>query len=203
MASMNAPRSLTYSVCPPMALPLPGMMFAVVTPPASAILMPGSFGIDGVDGAQPWLDGPGHLVAVGAGAGRGPAEDADVRVRVDQAGDDDLAGDIVDLGFRRQPDLVLRADLDDLALEDDEHAALDNRPIRGMDARPAIHNRHVLAVPRGQPALFGFGVGRGEQHEEIEQQDEQRQQRGDQQHAARREAGHGGLLRAAIAKGIL
>ena len=44
MASMVPPRIFTYTVWPPIALPEPGMMFAVVKPPDSAMRMPGSSG---------------------------------------------------------------------------------------------------------------------------------------------------------------
>ena len=42
ISSTVRPRNLTYRVAPPMTLPLPGMMLAVVTPPARAMRMPGS-----------------------------------------------------------------------------------------------------------------------------------------------------------------
>jgi len=68
-----------------MALPLPGMMLAVVTPAGERHANAGIVGMDGVDGAQAGLDRTGHLIAVAAPGGR-PIKDGDVRVRIHQPG---------------------------------------------------------------------------------------------------------------------
>src|SRR5262249_4374312 len=47
--------------------------------------------VDRVNGPQARLHRPGHLVAVGVRGHPRALEDADVRVRIHQAGDDDLA----------------------------------------------------------------------------------------------------------------
>ncbi len=58
MSSIDCPRSFAYTVCPPITFPLPGMMFAVVTPPAVAMRMPASCGLMASSARTPGCTGP-------------------------------------------------------------------------------------------------------------------------------------------------
>src|SRR5207302_1159350 len=58
----------------------------------------GVVGVDGVEGAEAGLDGAAALVGVLVAGDVRPRPDADVRVRVHQAGDDRLAGQVADVG---------------------------------------------------------------------------------------------------------
>ena len=81
--------------------------------------------VDGIEHAHVGLDGVG---AVGPGAA------ADVAVRVDEAGHEDLAGDVDALDVGREADGGRIADGDDLAVLHEEDAVLDRRGVDGEDA---------------------------------------------------------------------
>ncbi len=81
---------------------------------------------NGVLGAQARLHGSGTLVAVRMRGNPRPSVDADVRVRIDQSGDDILAGGVDDLRVLRDG-RVRPAHGDDLAPVDNKHAVLDGR----------------------------------------------------------------------------
>src|SRR6185437_793858 len=93
-------------------------------------------GEDGVLGAQTGLHGAGPFVAVAVGRHARTGVDADVRVRVHQAGDDRLAGGVDH--FRVFGDgRVGAADGDDLALVKDENAVVDARGGDRQEGGPA------------------------------------------------------------------
>ena len=57
-----------------------------------------------------------------------------MRVRIDQAGDDDLARDILNLSDLGKLDRIRAAGSDDLPLVDHEDAVVDDGPGRGVEA---------------------------------------------------------------------
>src|SRR5262249_28334669 len=93
----------------------------------------GVVGVEGVQRAQRRLHRAAALVAVLVGGDVRPGPDADVRVGVDQAGDDGLAGDVDHLGPGGDG-RVGPADGEDLALVDQEDALVDGGAGGGVEA---------------------------------------------------------------------
>ena len=143
ISSTVRPRYFTYSVCPPITFPEPGMMFAVVTPPLSAIRMPGSSGLIASSARRPGWTGPLPSPPSEFAATCRAAEQPDVRVRVHEARNHDRPAEVAALaGVGRQlQELVPRPDLCDLPVRDDEEPALDRLFGRGgVDRRVVVYD---------------------------------------------------------------
>src|SRR5262249_16777321 len=120
--------------------------------------------VDGVEGAEARGDGVGGLVAVGMRGDAGALEDADVRMSIDKAGDDDEAFDVAHLGAVRDLDGVDGTDVDDLPLVDDEDTDVDDGPARRVDAGATVGDRGVVLLLGGRLFLVAGATGlyRGE-----------------------------------------
>jgi hypothetical protein len=120
------------------------MMFAVVMPPRSRHADSRVRRPNGIKRAQHGLKRTGHFVFVGVGAQGRLSGDPDVRMCIDDAGDDHFAGNIHNCSARGNGHLAFRAHGFDLAVFKNDEAVLQGWLGDGIDRRAAEDQRPAL-----------------------------------------------------------
>jgi hypothetical protein len=84
-------------------------------------------GLDGVESAQPRLNRTRHFVAVDIGRDRRSRPEADVRMRINEAGNDHCLGQVDDRRAARNGNGLLFARGDDFAVSDNQNSVVNRR----------------------------------------------------------------------------